>query len=60
MPSLITDEILSAFAVEAAPDEVGEALRERYDGLINRVSLYLPFVPGERDGFWRATVEALR
>lgn len=56
MPSLITDEMLSAFAVEAAPDEVGPALRERYEGLIDRVALYIPFVSGERDEFWRAVV----
>lgn len=60
MPSLITDEMLSAFAVEAAPDEVGPALRERYEGLIDRVALYIPFVPGERDEFWRTVVESAR
>ncbi len=54
MPSLITDEMLHAFVVEAKPEEVGPALRERYDGLIDRVALYVPFVPGERDEFWRA------
>ena len=40
MPSLVTDEMLAAFAVETAPDEVGSALKERYEGLIDRVSLY--------------------
>ena len=57
MPNLITDEMLSAFAVEAAPDEVGPALKERYEGLIDRVALYVPFVPGEKDYFWRKTIE---
>jgi probable F420-dependent oxidoreductase len=56
MPALITDEMLDAFAVEAAPDEIGPALKQRYDGLIDRVALYLPFVPGEKDRFWRAVV----
>ncbi|MGI8910042.1 MAG: LLM class F420-dependent oxidoreductase [Rubrobacteraceae bacterium] len=60
MPALITDEMLSAFTVEAAPDEIGTALKERYDGLVERVSLYLPFVPGERDDFWRTVVESSR
>ncbi|HEX2728232.1 MAG TPA: LLM class F420-dependent oxidoreductase [Rubrobacteraceae bacterium] len=60
MPSLITDEMLTAFAVEAAPDEVGPAMKERYEGLIDRVALYIPFVPGERDDFWRAVVESAR
>ncbi len=56
MPDLITDEMLTAFAIEAAPDEVGPALKERYERLIDRVALYVPFVPGERDEFWRAIV----
>ncbi|CAN5894815.1 LLM class F420-dependent oxidoreductase [soil metagenome] len=60
MPSLITDEMLSAFAIEAAPDEVGPALRDRYDGLLDRAALYVPFVPGEKDEFWRAVAESVR
>jgi probable F420-dependent oxidoreductase len=59
MPALISDEMLEAFAVEAAPDELGSALKERYEGLIDRVSLYLPFVPGERDEFWRTALESV-
>ncbi len=59
MPELITDEMLHAFALEAHPDEIGPALIERYEGLIDRVALYLPFVPGERDEFWRRAVEAV-
>src|SRR5215218_4810968 len=58
MPELITDEMLRAFAVEAAPGEVGDALKERYEGLIDRVSLYMPFIPGEKDEFWRVVVES--
>ena len=59
MPGLITDEMLRAFAVEAAPDEVGPALKERYEGLIDRVALYVSFVPGERDEFWQAAIDAV-
>ena len=51
--------MLATFALDAEPDTLGAALRERYRGLVDRVSLYLPFVPGERDDFWRATAEAL-
>ncbi len=58
MPALITDEMVAAFATEATPDEIGPALRERYEGLIDRVALYLPFVPGERDEFWRTMITA--
>jgi probable F420-dependent oxidoreductase len=59
MPTLVTDEMLGAFAVEAAPDEIGSALRERYAGLMDRIALYIPFVPGERDDFWRTVVESV-
>ncbi len=59
MPGLITNEMLRTLAVEAAPDEIGPALKERYEGLVDRVSLYLPFVPGEKDEFWRKTLEAV-
>jgi probable F420-dependent oxidoreductase len=58
MPALVTDEMLSAFTIEAAPDEVGAALVGRYAGLLDRIALYIPFVPGERDGFWRAAIES--
>ena len=59
MPELITDEMLRAFAGEAAPDEVGPALRGRYEELTDRLNLYTPFVPVEKDGFWRAAVESM-
>jgi probable F420-dependent oxidoreductase len=59
MPKLVTDEMLHAFTVEAAPDEVGTALKERYEGLMDRVAIYLPFIPGERDDFWRAALKPL-
>ena len=60
MPDLITDEMLGAFAVEAAPDEVGGALKERYEGLIDRVAIYEAFVPDERYDFWRKAVASAR
>ena len=60
MPELITDEMLHAFAIEAAPDEIGAALEERYEGLIDRVALYMPFVPGEKDEFWRRVLKSTR
>jgi probable F420-dependent oxidoreductase len=58
MPALISNEMLTAFAVEVAPDELGTALRDRYDGLIDRVALYIPFVEGERDEFWRKVISS--
>ncbi|AHY46124.1 putative F420-dependent oxidoreductase, MSMEG_2256 family [Rubrobacter radiotolerans] len=59
MPALITDEMLAEFAVEGEPDEIGDRIRERYSGLVERVALYMPFVPGERDRFWRNLIESV-
>ncbi len=45
----ITDEMLDEFCLSGPIDEIGKKLRARYDGLLDRVSLYLPFRPGEND-----------
>jgi probable F420-dependent oxidoreductase len=54
MPALISDEMMRTFAVQAHPSELAAALRERYDGLVDRLALYTPFVPGQRDAFWQS------
>lgn len=59
MSALISDEMLHALTVEAAPGEIGDAIRERYTGLIDRIALYLPFEPGSDDAFWRATIDTI-
>ncbi len=56
MPSLITDEMLSTFAVVTPEEKLAERLLRRYAGLADRVSLYLPYTPGSRDSFWRRLV----
>jgi probable F420-dependent oxidoreductase len=54
MSGLIDDEMLGTFAVVADPDGLAAALRARYRDLANRVTLYRPFRPGDRDDFWRS------
>ena len=56
MPSLITDEMLSTFAVIATEEDLADQLLKRYAGLADRLSLYLPYSPGSRDEFWRRLV----
>jgi alkanesulfonate monooxygenase SsuD/methylene tetrahydromethanopterin reductase-like flavin-dependent oxidoreductase (luciferase family) len=58
MPALITDEMLNTFAIVGEPEEVGPKLIERYDGLLDRVTPYVPFIPGQMDRLWQAGVEA--
>ena len=60
MPDLISDEILSTFAVVAEPEDVPIVLRERYEGLADRLGLYIPYVPGERDEFWSDLLKELK
>lgn len=45
----ISDEMLNEFAVVAPPDELPQKLKERYEGLLDRVGFYFPFVPDEAD-----------
>ena len=53
MPGLINDPMLETFAVVANERELKNEIVKRYGGLADRVTLYLPYVPGERDNFWK-------
>jgi probable F420-dependent oxidoreductase len=59
MGALINDEILETFAVVAPPDKLGTAVKERYQGLADRLTLYTPFTPGERDDFWKNLMDVI-
>jgi probable F420-dependent oxidoreductase len=43
MGDLVTDDILDAFAVVAAPEDIPKALLARYGDLVDRVSFYAPY-----------------
>jgi probable F420-dependent oxidoreductase len=53
MPMLITDEMLSEFCLVTEEDRLAEELKKRYDGIADRLTLYIPFVSGEKDAWWR-------
>lgn len=58
MPMLITDEMLEQFVTFAdSPAELPAALKKRYEGIVDRITVYTPFVPGEKDDFWREMVK---
>jgi len=59
MPALISDEMLETFAVLADAADLPAALRERYQGIADHLTLYSPFIPGQRDDFWRMLVEKI-
>lgn len=52
MPMLITDEMLSEFCLITEEATLAEELKKRYDGIADRLGLYIPFVPGEKDEWW--------
>ena len=35
------------------PKKLADELKTRYDGIAGRLTLYTPFVPGEKDEFWK-------
>ena len=59
MPTLVTDEMLQEFAVVAPLDEIPALLLSRYKDVVDRLGLYIPFMPGERDEFWRKLLQGV-
>ena len=56
MPMLITDEMLNEFALVTDESNLADELKKRYDGFADRLMLYTPLVPGERDEWWKRIV----
>jgi probable F420-dependent oxidoreductase len=59
MPARITDEMLAEFCLVTEESRLPQAFGDRYEGLATRLSLYEPFVPGEKDDFWRNLTSAI-
>jgi probable F420-dependent oxidoreductase len=60
MPKLITDEMLETFVIIGSWDDMAHKLRAKYDGLLDRVGLYRPFVPGAENEQWKQLAQHLR
>lgn len=56
MGRLITDEMLDTFAVTGTWAALPGVIQDRYGDLLDRVSYYLPFIPGQNDEGWAATI----
>jgi len=52
MPMLITDEMLNEFCLVTEEGKLADELKKRYEGIADRLTLYTPFMPGERDEWW--------
>jgi probable F420-dependent oxidoreductase len=58
MRDLVDDEVLAAFAVVAGPEDVAAQVRQRYDGLVDRFSVYASY-PAPLD-LWEPLVRSFR
>ena len=59
MPALISDELLNAVAIVAPAEEIPARVKERYAGLLDRITFYVPFDPIDAPK-WRTLIEAFR
>jgi probable F420-dependent oxidoreductase len=55
----MTDEMLDAFCVTSTPENLGQALRERFDGLVDRLFLNLTYEPAAKKVDWRQVIREL-
>ncbi|MCL4294985.1 MAG: TIGR03617 family F420-dependent LLM class oxidoreductase [Anaerolineae bacterium] len=56
MPRLISDEMLTEFVLPGSWAKLPSLVKAKYSGLLDRVSYYFPFVPGQHDEGWQATL----
>ncbi len=58
MPSLVTDEMLEEYAVTGTWDEIADKLKQRYAGILDRLSFYVPYRAEDDAKRWRKVVAA--
>jgi probable F420-dependent oxidoreductase len=52
MSALISDEMVSEFAIICSWDELPAKIHEKYEGLLDRITLYRPFDPRQDQERW--------
>jgi len=60
MPKLVPDALMEEIAVVASSSELPAKLRQRYEGVLQRVSLYAPIPEGAPEAAWQQFVTAFR
>jgi len=60
MAALVTPEMIEAFAIVESWDGLADRLRERYEGVLDRVSVYRPFGDPADEPRWRQLITSLR
>jgi probable F420-dependent oxidoreductase len=59
MPSMVPDALLEHVAIIGKPGEIGGQIRARYDGLLDRVSLYMTMGGEGRFSRWGELINAI-
>ena len=59
MISLIPEGLIDSLAIVDKPDSIGQRLRERYDGILDRVSLYLAMEDESKFQSWENLIECV-
>jgi probable F420-dependent oxidoreductase len=59
MGTLISDEMLDVYTVQAPLHQLGQAIRDRYNGVLDRVCGYLPYAPSPLDEVWREVAQTV-
>ncbi len=60
MANWIDTQMLNTFALVSPEEELASRLKEQYAGVTDRLGLYLPFTPGQRDELWKNIIEGLK
>ena len=60
MPAMITDDMMETLVLCGTWSELPGMIRTKYGDLLDRVSYYLPYVPGQHEEGWRATIAGFR
>lgn len=60
MPMCISDEMLREFCLVTTNDALAGDLKKRYTGIADRLTLYTPFKPNEKDAWWKALAQAFQ
>lgn len=55
----VPDELFEKTCVSGTYDELPHKVKERYDGLLDRVAYYMPYIPGENETLWEESLKVL-
>lgn len=60
MPTLINDDILETVAVIGTWADLPGIVQQRYGNRLDRISYYLPYIPGQNEAGWRASIAGFK